>query len=147
MFEEKLPQQTYNILEKYSETFYHVVFVEICISYGITPTGFNINVAESSKNFLLLWEELAAAQFKLIELTIIESVQKLPDLETELVLKFSLYTVQEDWFLKTRNHLEKYKKKPPLKKLKKIRMLASTDNLYFACLERFESLSIFSLKV
>ena len=26
-----------------------------------------------------------------------------------------------------------------MKKLKKIRMLASTDNLYFACLERFES--------
>ena len=82
---------------------------------------------------------LAAAQFKLIELTIIESVQKLSDLETEFISTFSLYTIQEVWLLKTRNHLEKYEKKLRLKKLKKIRMLAYTDNLYFACLERFES--------
>ena len=72
----------------------------------------------------------------LTELTIIESVQKLSDLETEFISKFSLYTVQEDWLFKTRNHLEKYEKKLRLKKLKKIRMLASTDDLYFACLER-----------
>ena len=39
-----------------------------------------------------------AAQFKLIELTIIESVQKLSDLETEFISKFSLYTVQEGNF-------------------------------------------------
>ena len=92
------------------------------------------------KIFLLLWEkELAAAQSKLIELTIIESVQKLSDLETEFISKFSLYTVQEDWLLKTRNHLEKYEKKLRLKKLKKIRILASSDGSYFACLERFES--------
>ena len=31
------------------------------------------------------------------------------------------------------------KKKFRLKKLKKIKMLESTDDLYFACLERFES--------
>ena len=70
MVKEKLPQQIYNVLEKPYETFYHVVFLEVCKSYGIT------------KNFLLLWEEeLATAQYKLIELTIIESVQKLSDLE------------------------------------------------------------------
>ena len=88
----------------------------------------------------MLWEkELAAAQFKLTELTIIEFVQKLFDLETDFVSKFSLLTVQEDWLLKTRHHLEKYEKKLRLKKLKKIRKLASNEDLYFACLERFES--------
>ena len=57
--------------------------------------------------FLLLWgRELAAAQFRLLELTISEYVQKLFDLETEFISKFSLYTVQEDWLLKTKNHLE-----------------------------------------
>ena len=57
--------------------------------------------------FLLLWgRELAAAQFRLPELTISEYVQKLFDLETEFISKFSLYTVQEDWLLKTKNHLE-----------------------------------------
>ena len=50
-----------------------------------------------------------------------------------------MYTVQEDWLFKTRNHLEKYEKKLRLKKLKKIRILASSDGSYFACLERFES--------
>ena len=89
---------------------------------------------------MLLWEkELAAAQFKLTKLTIIEFVQKLFDLETDFVSKFSLLTVQEDWLLKTRHHLEKYEKKLRLKKLKKIRKLAGNEDLYFACLERFES--------
>ena len=89
---------------------------------------------------MLLWgKELAAAQFKLIQLTFIESVQKLFCRETEFIWKFSLYTVQKDWLLKTKNHLEKYEKKLRLIKIKKIRMLVSTDDLYFACLERFES--------
>ena len=140
----KLSQQIYNVLEKSYETFYHVVFLEVCTSYWITPIGFNIKktpcVGKPSKKLLLLWgKKLAAPQFKLIELTIIESVQKLSDLKTEYISKFSLYTVQEDWLLKTRNHREKYEKKLRLKKLEKIRMLAKTDDLYFACLERFES--------
>ena len=42
MVEEKLAQQIYNVLEKSYETFYHVVFLEVCKSYGITPIGFNI---------------------------------------------------------------------------------------------------------
>ena len=95
-------------------------------------------VGKPSKNFLLLWErEFVAAQFKLIELTIIESVQKLSDMEAEFISKFSLCAVQEDWFLKTRNHIEKYEKKLRLKKLKKIGLLASPDDWYYASLERF----------
>ena len=75
--------------------------------------GFFISVFQIQK-------ELAAAQFKLTEMTITKFVQKLFDLEIELISKFSLYNVQEDWFLKTRNHLEKYERKLRLKKLKKI---------------------------
>ena len=40
MVEEKLAQQIYNVLEKSYETFYHVVFLEVCKSYGITPIDF-----------------------------------------------------------------------------------------------------------
>ena len=74
MVEEKLPQQIYNILEKSYETFYHIIFLKVCQS--ITPISFHIKktpcVGKPNKNFLLLWEkELLAAQFKLIELTII----------------------------------------------------------------------------
>ena len=60
MVEEKLAQQIYNVLEKSYETFYHVVFLEVCKSMpiGITPVGFNIKktpcVGKPSKNFLLL---------------------------------------------------------------------------------------------
>ena len=145
MVEEKLPQQIYNILEKSYETFYHIVFLEAGQSYKITPVGFHIKktpcVGKPSNNLLLLYEkELAAAPFKLTELTIIEFVQKLFYLETNFVSKFSLLTVQEDWHLKTRHHLEKYEKKLRLKNLKKIRKLANNEDLYFACLERFESL-------
>ena len=80
----KVTQQIYNVLEKSFQTFYHVVFLEVCKSYGIIPIGFNIKntsyVGKPSNNFLLLWQkELAASQFKLIGLTIIKSVQKVSD--------------------------------------------------------------------
>ena len=84
-------------------------------------------------------KELSAAQFKLTELTINEFVQKLFDLETNFVSKYSLSTVQEDWLLKTRHHLEKYEEKLRLKKLKKIRKSANNEDLYFSCWKRFES--------
>ena len=55
--EEKLPQQIYNNLEKSHETFYQFVFLEVCKSYRITPTGFNIKktrrVGKPSKNFFV----------------------------------------------------------------------------------------------
>ena len=68
MVEEMLPQQIYNILEKSYETFYHIIFLEVCASYEITPMGFHIKkipcVGKPSKNLLLMWEkELVAAQF------------------------------------------------------------------------------------
>ena len=118
--------------------------MKVLWNYSNWLIGFNIKktpcVGNSSKNFSLLWgKELVAAQFELIGLTISPSVQKLFNMETDFISKFSLHTVQEDWLLKTKNHLEKFEKKLCLKKLKKIRMLASTDDLYFACLERFES--------
>ena len=100
MVEEKLAQQICNVLEKSYETFYYIVFLEVCKPYGITPIGFNIKktpcVGKPSKSFLLLWwKKLAAAHFKLIELTINESSQKLCDLETEFISKFSLYTYKK----------------------------------------------------
>ena len=52
----------------------------------------------------------------MIELTISESVQKLFDLETEFISKFSLYTVQEDSLLKTKKSSEKILKETPFEK-------------------------------
>ena len=49
--------------------------------------------------------ELAITQFNLTELTIIEVVQKLFDLETDFISKLGFHTVQEDWLFKSRNHL------------------------------------------
>ena len=131
-------------MEKSYEAFYHIVFLELCKSLEIIPTGFCIKitpcVGNPSKNFLLLWErELAAAQLNLPELLILEYVQKLFVLETKFNSKFTCYTVQEYWLLKARNHLEKYEKQLPLEKLKKIRKLVGNEDLYFPCLGRFES--------
>ena len=110
MVKETLPQQI--VLQKSYENFYHVVVLEVCKPYGITPIDFNIKknpcVGKPSKNFLLLWgKELAGAQFKLIELTIGESVQKLFDLETKLISKFSLYIVQRRLALENKTPLRK----------------------------------------
>ena len=140
MVEEKLPQQFYNVLKMSYETFYHF-FISLMklLQLALILKRHHVLVNHVRSFCCCGGRNLAAAQFKLIELTIIESVQKLSDLETEFISTFSLYTIQEVWLLKTRNHLEKCEKKLRLKKLKKIRMLAYTDNLYFACLERFES--------
>ena len=90
MVEEKLQQQIHNTLEKSNETFYHIVFLEVCQSYEITRISFNIKktscAGKPKNNFLLLWEkELAAAQFKLTELAIINFVEKLFDLEIKFI--------------------------------------------------------------
>ena len=69
----------------------------------------------------------------------IEFVQKLFDMGTEFISKFSLCAMQKDWLLETREHLENYEKKFRLEKFKKIRKLASNEDLYFTCLERLES--------
>ena len=118
------------------ETFYHIVLSEVCQSYEITPVSFHVKKTPcvgKPRFFLFLWEkELAAAQFKLTELIIIEFGLKLFDLETDFVSNFSLLTLQKDCLLKWRHHPEKYGKKLCLKKLKKIRKLASNEDLYFA---------------
>ena len=61
-----------------------------------------------------------AAQFNLTERTMIEFVQKLFDLETESISKFSLCTVQSDWLLKTRNHLKNMKRNSVQKNSRKL---------------------------
>ena len=54
--------------------------------------------------------------------------------------KINRQIVQEDWLLKTRNHLDRLEKKLKHKKLKKLRKLRKDNlNLYFACLARFDS--------
>ena len=42
MNEEKIPQRLYNLLEDAYRTFYHIVFLEVTKSYGITPNGLKI---------------------------------------------------------------------------------------------------------
>ena len=48
--------------------------------------------------------------------------------------------IQEDWFLKTRNHLDQLEKNLKHQKLKKLRKLCKDNShLCFACLTRFDS--------
>ena len=69
-----------------------------------------------------------------------EYVQKLFQLITQFKSKINRHIVQEDWLLKTRNHLEKLEEKLKRKILKKLRKLCKDNsNLHFVCLKCFDS--------
>ena len=111
MVEKKLPRQIYSVLERSLKLFTMLSFLKYVSLMELLQLALILKrhhvLVNQLRIFLLLWgRELAAAQFRLLELTISEYVQKLFDLETEFISKFSLYTVQEDWLLKTKNHLE-----------------------------------------
>ena len=91
--------------------------------------------------FLNSWgKELENTGVNLRELLIEEYVRKLFQLVTHFKSTINRHLIQEDWLLKTRNHLEKLEKKLKQKKLKKLRKLYKyNSNLYFACLTRFDS--------
>ena len=74
-----------------------------------------------------------------MEILILEHVWKLYAIEEDFDSLFKHHTVQEDWLLRTRNHLEKLEKAGRWRKLKKPRKLSNNETLYFNCLERFES--------
>ena len=69
-----------------------------------------------------------------------EYVRKLFELINQFKSTANRHIIQEDWLLKTINHLEKLEKKLKHKKLKKQRKLSKDNsNLYFAYLTRFDS--------
>ena len=76
---------------------------------------------------------------KLRDVLLEEYVEKYFILETEFKSVFANHIVQEDWLLKNCNHLERLEKKLRQKKSKKLRIFCKNDNLYFECLEIFES--------
>ena len=87
------------------------------------------------------WEkELENTGVNLREVLIEEYVRKLFELINQFKSTINRHIIQEDWLLKTRNHLEKLERKLKHKKLKKLRKLCKDNsNLYFACLTRFDS--------
>ena len=138
-------QQLFNISEDIYKSFYHIVFLEVCRSYEIIPDGLLISkkpcIGKPSDKFLNSWEkELENTGVNLREVLIEEYVRKLFQLVTHFKSTVNRHLIQEDWLLKTRNHLEKLEKKLKQKKLKKLRKLCKDNsNLYFACLTRFDS--------
>ena len=72
------------------------------------------------------------------EVLIEEYLRKLFQLVTHFKSTINRQLIQEDWLLKTRNHLEKLEKKLKQKKLEKLQKLCKDHlNLYFACLTCF----------
>ena len=135
-------QQLFKISEDIYKSFYHIVFLEVCRAYQIIPDGLFISkkpcIGKPSDEFLDSWErELENTEIHLREVLIKEHVRKLFQLITQSKSKINGQTVQEDWLLKTRNHLERLEKKLKHKKLKKL--CKDNLNLYFACLARFDS--------
>ena len=99
MDQSKRAQQLFNLSEEIYHIFYYTVFLQVCSSYSIIPDGFTTNKGELSN---------------------LES--KLHDLvpyEEAFDCLFEDFLIQEDWLLKVRGHLEKYKKTLGRRKLKK----------------------------
>ena len=98
-------------------------------------------IGKTSDRFLDSWEkELENTGVDLRGVLIEEYVRKPFHLITQFESTIICRIIQEDWLLKTRNHLEKLEKKLKHKKPKKLRKLGKDDsNLYFACLTRFDS--------
>ena len=138
-------QQLFNISEDIYKSFYHIVFLEVCRAYQIIPDGLFISkkpcIGKSSDRFLDSWEkDLENTGVNLREVLVKEYVRKLFELINQFKSTINRHIIQEDWLLKTINHLEKLEKKLKHKKLKKLRELCKDNsNLYFACLTRFDS--------
>ena len=98
-------------------------------------------IGKTSDRFLDSWEkELENTGVDLRGVLIEEYVRKPFQLITQFESTIICRIFQEDWLLKTRNHLEKLEKRLKHKKPKKLRKLGKDDsNLYFACLTRFDS--------
>ena len=94
-----------------------------------------------SDRFLDSWGKvLENTGINLREVIIEEYVRKLFELITQFKSTINRHVIQEDWSLKTRNHLEKFEQNLKYKKLKKLPKLRQhNSNLYFACLTRFNS--------
>ena len=145
MYRKNTAQQLFNISEDIYKLIYHIVFLEVCRAYKIILDGLFISkkpcIGKPNDRFLNSWEkELENTGVNLREVLIKEYVRKLVQLGTQFKSTINRHLIQEDWLLKTRNHLEKYEKKLKQKKLKKLRKLCKDNsNLYFACLTRFDS--------
>ena len=138
-------QQLLNILEDIYKSFYHIVFLKVCRAYKIIPDGLFISknpcLGKPSDRFLDSWEKvLENTGVNLREVLIEEYVRKIFELINQIKSTINRHIIQEDWLLKTRNHLEKLERKLRHKKLKKLRKLCmDNSNLYFAYLTRFDS--------
>ena len=68
-------------------------------------------------------------------------MRKIFELINQFKFTINRHIIQEDWLLKTRNHLEKLERKLKYKKLKKLRKLCKDNsNLQIRnCLTRFDS--------
>ena len=91
--------------------------MEVCRAYEIIPDGLFISkkpcIGKPSDRFVNSWE-------KELENTGVNFVRKLFQLVTHFKSTINKQLIQEDWLLKTRNHLEKLEKKLKQKKMKKL---------------------------
>ena len=115
MDETKPAQQVFNLSEEIYLLFYHIVFLQVCSGYSITPDNFTGNknpcIGKPSKKFRSDWEgELINVELKLRDLVLYAYVEKVFKSEETFNCLFEELLIQDDWLLKVRRHLEKYEK-------------------------------------
>ena len=92
----------------------------------------------------VIWQsrtcELIKVESKLHDLVLYEYVEKLVKSEKTFNCLFEEFLVQDDWLLKVRGHLEKYKKILRQRKLRKLKKLTkSNEIIFFECFGQFDS--------
>ena len=144
MDQKSTSQQLFNLTEDVCKSFYHVIYLRVCKLYQIVPVRLYVEkkpcTGNPSMKFLDAWKnQLEITRSNLRDVLLKEYVEKYFKLETEIKSVFAKHVIQEHWLLKVSNHLDKLEKKLRQKKLKKLHKFCKNDNLYFECLERFES--------
>ena len=121
-------KQMFKTCENVYKTFYHIIFLEICISYKIVPKGLYVKkdhcIGNPSTEFCNSWhKEKLDYQLWLCHILNRENVRKLFQLEDfGWVIKKTKVNI--NFLFKLRFHLDRVEKKQQKVKLKKLRPLS-----------------------
>ena len=139
--------------ESIYKSFYHIVFLEICQSFGLLPKGLvskkSFCTGHPSKEFTEEWRSSAKdMDNKCRDLLLQEHCKKLFLLMDSFWDEIKDFNFDLKWLFKVRNHLEKFERKLQETKRKKLSNLSKNAEVKKLVLARFkEHLPHFEFKV
>ena len=156
MGDEECRKDSKNLFKKSEsiyKSFYHIVFLEICQSFGLLPKGLvskkGFCIEHPSKEFTEEWRSsIKDMDNKCRDLLLQEHCKKLFLLMDSFWDEIKDFNFHLKWLFKVRNHLEKFERKLQETKRKKISNLSKNAEIKKLVLARFrEHLPHFEFKV